>query len=215
MNKVKLNDLVKSQNINIPMYVLKQYSKFNLTLDEFVLLLYLYNNNNIIYDPNLIANDLNISMETVLVSVDSLSNKGLISLDVNKTSNGLLEEKVNLDNFYEKITLSLIDELNDKEESDNNIFSIIEEELGRKLKPNEQEMVIGLQKDYSDELIKAALKEASNNGSTSLRYIDKVLFDWKRQGVKNLDDIKNIKRLENEVPVYNSSIDWFDDDSEI
>ena len=216
MNKVKLNDLVKSQNITVPMYVIKQYSKFNLTLDEFVLLLYLYNNNNIIYDPNFIANELNISMETVLINVDSLANKGLISLDVNKTSNGVLEEKINLDNFYEKITLSLIDELNLEEASDNSIFTIIEDELGHKLKPNEQEMVISLQKDYSDELIKEALKEASNSGSPSLRYIDKVLFDWKRQGVKSLDDIKNIKELEkNDVPIYNSSIDWFDDDSEI
>jgi len=216
MNKVKLNDLVKSQNITVPMYVIKQYSKFNLTLDEFVLLIYLYNNNNIIYDPNFIANELNISMETVLINVDSLANKGLISLDVNKTSNGVLEEKINLDNFYEKITLSLIDELNLEETSDNSIFTIIEDELGHKLKPNEQEMVISLQKDYSDELIKEALKEASNSGSPSLRYIDKVLFDWKRQGVKSLDDIKNIKELEkNDVPIYNSSIDWFDDDSEI
>lgn len=216
MNKVKLNDLVKSQNITVPMYVIKQYSKFNLTLDEFVLLIYLYNNNNIIYDPNFIASELNISMETVLINVDSLANKGLISLDVNKTSNGVLEEKINLDNFYEKITLSLIDELNLEEASDNSIFTIIEEELGHKLKPNEQEMVISLQKDYSDELIKEALKEASNSGSPSLRYIDKVLFDWKRQGVKSLDDIKNIKELEkNDVPIYNSSIDWFDDDSEI
>ena len=216
MNKVKLNDLVKSQNITVPMYVIKQYSKFNLTLDEFVLLIYLYNNNNIIYDPNFIASELNISMETVLINVDSLANKGLISLDVNKTSNGVLEEKINLDNFYEKITLSLIDELNLEEASDNSIFTIIEDELGHKLKPNEQEMVISLQKDYSDELIKEALKEASNSGSPSLRYIDKVLFDWKRQGVKSLDDIKNIKELEkNDVPIYNSSIDWFDDDSEI
>ena len=216
MNKVKLNDLVKSQNVTVPMYVIKQYSKFNLTLDEFVLLIYLYNNNNIIYDPNFIASELNISMETVLINVDSLANKGLISLDVNKTSNGVLEEKINLDNFYEKITLSLIDELNLEETSDNSIFTIIEDELGHKLKPNEQEMVISLQKDYSDELIKEALKEASNSGSPSLRYIDKVLFDWKRQGVKSLDDIKNIKELEkNDVPIYNSSIDWFDDDSEI
>ena len=191
MNKVKLNDLVKSQNITVPMYVIKQYSKFNLTLDEFVLLIYLYNNNNIIYDPNFIANELNISMETVLINVDSLANKGLISLDVNKTSNGVLEEKINLDNFYEKITLSLIDELNLEEASDNSIFTIIEDELGHKLKPNEQEMVISLQKDYSDELIKEALKEASNSGSPSLE-LEK-----------------------NDVPIYNSSIDWFDDDSEI
>ena len=215
MNKVKLNDLVKSQNVTVPMYVIKQYSKFNLTLDEFVLLIYLYNNNNIIYDPNFIANELNISMETVLINVDSLANKGLISLDVNKTSNGVLEEKINLDNFYEKITLSLIDELNLEETSDNSIFTIIEDELGHKLKPNEQEMVISLQKDYSDELIKEALKELVSTGNNNVKLLDRILFDWKRQGVKNVEDIQKAKEMEKTQEVFNSPIEWYDDDSEL
>ena len=215
MNKVKLTDIIKSGNLVVPMYIIKEYSKFNLTLDEFVLLIYLYNHNNIIYDPTIIANDLNIDMEKVLVGIDNLANKGLISLDVNKTENGVLEETINLENFYEKITLSLIDELNDKEESDDTIFSIIEAEFERKLKPMEQEMVVNMQKDYSDELIIEALKEAIQSNNLTLRYIDKILFDWKRQGVKTREDIQNIKKLEETSEVFNSPIEWFNDDAEV
>ncbi len=215
MNKVKLNEIVKSGSITVPMYIMKQYSKFNLTLDEFVLLIYLYNHNKDVYDPSIIVNDLNMPVESVLIGIDSLSDKGLISLDVNKTENGILEEKINLDNFYEKITLSLIDELNDKEESDDTIFSIIEAEFERKLKPMEQEMVVNMQKDYSDELILEALKEAIQSNNLTLRYIDKILFDWKRQGIKNKEDIQNIKKLEETSPIFNSPIEWFNDDAEV
>ena len=211
MNKVKLNELIKSNNLIIPMYVIKECSKFDLTLDEFVLLIYLYNHNNMIYDPELLSNELGITVENILIGIDSLSNKGLINLDVSKTSNGLLEEKINLDNFYEKISLSIISMLTEEEVSDDNLFSIIEKEFNRKLKPMEQERIISLQKDYSDELIKEAVKEAENK---DIRYIDKLLFEWKRQGVKSLDDIKNLKEVSKEpVEVYNYN--WLDDDNEV
>ena len=211
MNKVKLNELIKSNNLIIPMYVIKECSKFDLTLDEFVLLIYLYNHNNMIYDPELLSNELGITVENILIGIDSLANKGLINLDVSKTSNGLLEEKINLDSFYEKISLSIMSMLTEEEVSDDNLFSLIEKEFNRKLKPMEQERIISLQKDYSDELIKEAVKEAENK---DIRYIDKLLFEWKRQGVKSLDDIKNLKEVSKEpVEVYN--FNWLDDDNEV
>lgn len=212
MNKVKLNEFIKSNNLIVPMYVIKECSKFDLTLDEFILLIYLYNNNNMIYDPELLSNNLGITIENVLVGIDSLTNKGLINLDVNKTSNGLLEEKINIDSFYEKITLSLINELTEEEKSDDNLFSLIEKEFNRKLKPVEQERIISLQKDYSDELIKEALAEATINDANNIGYIDKILFDWKRQGIKSLDDIKKMKETVDEPVDSMINVKWFEDD---
>ena len=215
MNKVKLNELIKSNNLIIPMYVIKECSKFDLTLDEFVLLIYLYNHNNMIYDPELLSNELGITIENILIGIDSLSNKGLLSIDVSTTSNGVLEEKINLENFYEKITLSLINELNEEEKSDDNIFSTIEKELDKKLTPNEQEIIVSLQKDYSDELIKEALKELVSTGNNNVKLLDRILFDWKRQGVKNVEDIQKAKEMEKTQEVFNSPIEWYDDDSEL
>ena len=102
MNKVKLNDLIKKGSLNIPMYVIKECSKFDLTLDEFLLLIYLYNHNNMIYDPELLSNELGLTIENVLIGVDSLTNKGLINLDSFTNSNNVLEEKINMDIFYDK-----------------------------------------------------------------------------------------------------------------
>ena len=215
MNKVKLNDLIKSGNITVPMYIIKEYSKLDLTLDEFIILIYLYNHNKDIYDPSIIANALNIEIEKVLIGIDSLSNKGLLSIDVSTTSNGVLEEKINLENFYEKITLSLINELNEEQASDNNIFSTIEKEKDKKLTPSEQEIIISLQKDYNDDLIKEALKELVNTGNNNVKLLDRILFDWKRQGVKNVEDIHKMKEIEKTQEVFNSPIEWYDDDSEL
>ena len=212
MNKVKLTELIKSENIIIPKYVIKECSKFDLTLDEFLLLIYLYNKNNIIYDPELLSNELGLTIDNVLIGIDSLTNKGLVSLDSFTNSNNILEEKINLDVFYDKLTMSIINELNDEEESNNDIFSLIEKEFERKLKPIEHERVISLQQDYSDELIKEALNEAVLAGTLDIRTIDKVLFDWKRQGVKTVDDIKKIKEASEDDVDSIINVKWFEDD---
>jgi len=214
MNKVKLNNLIKEGNIVIPLYIFKLYKKFNLTLDEFIILMYLYNKDGFIFDPLKISEDLGIDIMEVMGYVSVLTDKGIISLDVLKNEKGMLEEKINLSNFFEKISLSLINEFNDDEVvSDNNIYKTIEIEFNRKLTPLECE-VIKEWKDnnYYEELIKEALKEASINGVSNLRYIDKILFEWDKQGIKVPSDIKKSKEIMNDVEIYNCN--WLDDDDE-
>ena len=128
--------------------------------------------------------------------------KGVINLEVNKNEKGKLEEKINLERFFEKLSLSLINEFNEEEPATKNIFSIIEQEFNRKLSPLECEVVKEWQdSNYSDELIKEAIKEASINGVSNLRYIDKILFEWDKQGIKVPSDIKKNKEVD-------KSSDW-------
>ena len=72
---------------------------------------------------------------------------------------------------------------------------------------------------YSEELILGALKEANYNGVPTLRYIDKVLFEWKKKGFKDLKDVDNhIKhQAEDEDPaeLYETKVfdyNWLDED---
>ena len=47
------------------------------------------------------------------------------------------------------------------------------------LSPMEYEIIKAwLDNDMSEELIKEALKEATFNGVSNLRYIDKILYEW-------------------------------------
>ena len=213
MNKVKLNNLIKEGNIVIPLYIFKMYKKFNLTLEEFIILMYLYNKDGMVFDPERICDDLALDIMEVMGYVSVLTDKGLINLDVHKNEKGMLEEKINLERFFEKISLSLINEFNEKEESNENIYSIIEHEFNRKLTPLECEVVKEWQdSNYSDEIIKEAIKEASINGVSNLRYIDKILFEWDKQGIKVPSDIKKNKEIDKEVEIYNCN--WLDDDDE-
>lgn len=214
MNKVKLNDLIKDGNIVIPLYMLRLYKKCNLNLDEFVFLMYLYNKNFTIFDPELIATELNFDIMEVMGYISLLVDKDLVSLDISK-NNGVIEEKISLSNFYEKMSLSLINELGEEtqEPKDENIFLEIEQEFNRKLTPMEREVVMEWQdNNISHELIREALKEASLNGISNLRYIDKILYDWTTKGIRKKDEIKK-EDLDTEIEIFNCN--WLDDDDEI
>ena len=50
----------------------------------------------------------------------------------------------------------------------------------------------------SEELIIEALKEATYNGVSNLRYIDKILYEWGKKGFKNKKDVENHLKRKNE-----------------
>ena len=56
------------------------------------------------------------------------------------------------------------------------------------------EIITDWQKNYNDEIILLALKEAVFNGVNNLRYIDKILIDWNKKGIKNEQDIVNDRK---------------------
>ena len=46
----------------------------------------------------------------------------------------------------------------------------------------------------NEELILGALKEATYNGVSNLRYIDKIIFEWGKKGFKTMEDVnKHLK----------------------
>ena len=47
--------------------------------------------------------------------------------------------------------------------------------------------------EFSQELIVLALKEATYNGANNLRYIDKILYEWKKKGIKTKEDVEKQK----------------------
>ena len=68
-----------------------------------------------------------------------------------------------------------------KEEGE--IYKLFEQEFGRLLSPMEYE-TIGMwfdQDKHSSALIRLALKEAVLSQKLSLRYIDRILFEWKKK----------------------------------
>ena len=214
MNQVKLNELIKSEIINIPLYILKMYKEFNLNVDEMILLLFLYNKDDKVFDPSSFAKSLNMDLSKVLESVSKLADKGLISIVTKTNDVGVKEEIIDLSSLYDKVTLKIISELNEKNDVEENIYDIIKKEFNRDLTPMECERIDEWQKNnYSSELIKEAVKEASLNDVHSIRYIDKILYEWNKNGYKSKNDIKKSNKSKEKVEVY--KCDWLDSDEEI
>ena len=223
MKSSKIVDIFKDGNIVIPIYILKNYKKLKLELNEFIFLMYLYNKGNkTIFDPATFGEELNIGLEEVMNNVSNLSDKNFIKVEVVKNEKGLMEEVVKLDDFYSKMALLVVDDSNNNDTSKSNIFETIEKEFGRTLSPIEYEIIKAwLDNNISEDLIKEALKEATFNGVSNLRYIDKILYEWGKKGFITSEDVKNNKKKRNaskEIPEDKNvdleimDWDWFDDE---
>lgn len=207
----KLMDLLKDGNISIPKYIFFNYRKLNISDTEFIVIMYLISyGNNIIYNPKIISKELNIDIKKVLEIINSLSEKLVLSIKVEKNKSGVIEEYVSLDNFYKKISNVIIEDFTE-EKKDNTIYKVFEEEFGRLLSPMEYQIINEwLNNDMSKELIIAALKEATYNGVNNLRYIDKILFAWKKKGFKKPEDVSSNKRNQKKGDIEIFDYDWLD-----
>lgn len=226
MKNSNLVDIFKDRNIVIPIYLLKNYKNLKLNLEEFILLMYFYNlGDNYLFNPNKFCEELNINLAELMGLVDSLTDKGFIKVDVKKNDKGIVEEVLLLDGFYSKITSIMREDINKKQEdviNNSDIYELIEKEFGRTLSPIEAEIISAwLDNNMSEELIREALKEAVFNGVSSLRYIDKILYEWGKKGIKTVKDVEENrkKRNENKDKYNDSNIDldtlewnWFDED---
>ena len=189
MNKNVIEKLMLVNNhMIIPNYLVKYYKKFDLDIHEFIMLIYFLNSNEkLIFDNKKISNDLFMEQNEVLEIINSLIEKQYISIEMNK-SNGIIEEYISLDLFFKKINACLIE--NDTNDNSSDIYSKFEKEFGRTLSPVEYETISKwIENNIPLNLIEAALKEAILNGVNSIRYIDKILFEWNKKGYKDSTDI--------------------------
>ena len=201
--------MVVNNHLIIPNYFIKYYKKFDLENNELLMLIYLLNcNEKLILDNKKISKDLYLEENEVLNIISSLIEKNYISIEMSK-NNGIIEEYISLDLFYEKINSYLIE--NDKKDNSSDIYSKFEKEFGRTLSPVEYETISKwIESNISLELIEAALKEAILSGVNSIRYIDKILFEWNKKGYKTSSDIINKSKKDEYIEeIYD--YDWLNE----
>ena len=155
-----------------------------------------------------------MSEEQVLEAYSSLMKKKLIKVKAEKDGYGKIIERVCLDNFYNEIKSDAkkCEEKSSKED----IFSIFESSFGRTLSAMDYEIINAwIDRGFSEELVIAALKEAVYNGALNLRYIDKVLYEWNRQGYKTVEDVNNrFKEEKQSDKLFETSVlnfDWLNE----
>ena len=197
--KEQLTKIITSKNLVINEYILKSAILCNLSLNEFIVLIYLINDNNKNFDIELMSNTLGLDVNTTMEAFNSLMLKGLVSLETVKDDLSKYNEVVKLDEFY-KIVEDLVKNVKNKEVKDD-IFKKFEQELGRTMPPTELEMINGwLSDNISEEIIIGALKEAIINGVPKFRYIDKIIYEWNKKGLKTMEDVNNYMKNRNSEP---------------
>ena len=177
---------------------IKEALKRKLSLEEFLVLLYFDNSFDAIFDVPSIAKTLKMDESVVLEAFSKLLEKNLISVDASANNFGKVIEHINLDNYYNGIVED--SKIKIKEQNKKDIFSLFEESFGRTLSEMDYEVIKAwIEKGFSEELILGALNEASYNGVPSLRYIDKVLFEWHKKGFKSMNYVTNHLRNNNDT----------------
>lgn len=181
----KVVNVVREQPFYVPSLLIKNYRKLNINDSELIVLIYLINND-ISFNPKQMANDLNYNLNELMEIINSLTEKKLIKIEI--LNKKVKEEIINLAELYNKLGFIII---NDEVETKTDIFSKFEKEFGRTLSPLEYEAITNWQKEFNDELILLALKEAVYNGVNNLRYIDRIIYEWNKKGIKTEKDIIN------------------------
>ncbi len=203
----KVIDLLKNGYVVIPKLLLKNYRKLKITEKELLLLIILMDNCD--FDPERMAKEVGMSSKEVLTLVSGLTQKDIIVLN-SVTNNNVCDEYIALDNLYEKLALILME--NKEENKSSNIFDTFEKEFARTLSPMEYEIIgAWIEAGFEEETIKLALKEAIYNGVTNLRYIDKILYEWKKKGIKSKKDIANVKKGEQSKNEEVFDYDWLNE----
>ncbi len=193
-----LRNIFTSRDFVINSNIVKCISTIDITLDEFLLVLYFINISSLLNTED-IKEKLGFDEEKIFNTFTSLINKKYIEMIVTN-NNGEVIEQIKLDPLYDRLAL------NKKTETikDTDIFAMFESELGRTLSSFEYEMINKwIEKGVQEDTIKNALKEAVLNGVRNFKYIDKIIYEWSKNGIKN-----KMKEEKHDEDIFD--YDWLD-----
>ena len=220
-----MNDVVKvlkAKNFLINELLIKNIDK-SISLNDFLVFLAILNSSKEVFDCEEIAGILGLSSGEVMTSFNNLIIKELIDYKT-VNENNKIREVISFERFYNKIAENL--QTTSKKVVSSNIYETFQKELVRSLSPVEYEYINAwLDKGMSEDLIIGALKDAVLSGAKNFRYIDRILYDWRKQGFNSMNDVmakrKSVSNVYQEEDNSNSDndieyfdYDWLNDDDE-
>ncbi len=214
----KIIKILENRDMTIPRILFLNYKKIGLDEKELIFIIYIINNIQI-FNPKQISNELALTLNEVMETISNLKSKGILDIQINRIGNKR-NEYISLDGLYNKLAFQIINK-EEKQES-SNIYDIFEKELGRPISPIEYQIIgAWLDNGATEEIITLAIKEAVYNGTTNLRYIDSIINNWTKKGIKNAQDVeksridfkqkkekKKTTQINNEILQY----DWLNDE---
>lgn len=196
--------MMKEKMLVLPSFLIKNYKHLSLNETELVMILQLIafsNEGNRFPTPEQLSAQTTLSPIECMNVIGNLMKNGYLQIETFKDNQNLVYEKYSLNYLFQKLdqwqeriegqgmaaTVTQVN--NDQKKS---IFEQFEEEFSRPLSPIEYETIQQwIDLDLQDPaLIQAALRESVISGKLNFRYIDRILLEWKKSGIKTVDQAK-------------------------
>lgn len=198
MIKDKLYSWFKEGSLTIPSVLLTHYPKMGLDEKEVMLLLQLQNfieKGENFPAPSQLADRMTFEESECLFMIQRLIQRGFVMIE-EEVDRTIGDERYSLQPLYEKMITSYL--VSQKQEEavqvqveGESLYTVFEQEFGRPLSPFECETLAMWQDDeHHPDLIKGALRESVISGKINFRYIDRILFEWKKNGIKTVEQAK-------------------------
>ncbi|KAB7708938.1 DnaD domain protein [Bacillus aerolatus] len=210
--------------VSVPQVLLTHYNELKLTEAELVLLLQIFAcKQKGRHFPTFeeLAARMTISAGECSILIKKLIQQQMIAIE---QGDSLGFESYSLKPLWKKLAEFMMQQsrqsaLHQAMNDEQDLYTCFEQEFGRPLSPLECEtLAIWIDQDHHDAvIIKAALREAVISGKMNFRYIDRILFEWKKQGIETLEQARKygqrfrqnqsspdqVQRSRKAVPFYN------------
>jgi len=174
----------KEYIINWKSLLINYYKSLYLQENEVMVLLMIdlcLQRNTTFVSPDMLALKMNYSVQEIDKIYASLSSRGYV---VNKNENNKLITSLDgiKDVLMSQFLMENVKKVDPNNIDVNNIYSLFENEFGRTLTPFEIDTIRDwVENGFTLDLIKSALGEAIRNKVRSIRYVDRVLLNYRQQ----------------------------------
>lgn len=217
-------DVLLSQMINLPRKLLTDYKKIGLNEQQLAILLQIHiaKHSGVYFPtPEELANHVTMSKDECSMILQTLIQQGYLEI-IDEIDGGIRKESYSLEPLWTRLLN------NDNEPSDKvdfgELFQRFEAEFGRPLSPFEIELINQWIDEQENDIsiIYAALREAVLMSKLNFKYIDRILSEWKRKGIKTeeqaIQTSKGFHKFENQANknthTYDKSLlkyNWLDE----
>ncbi|WP_018922290.1 DnaD domain-containing protein [Salsuginibacillus kocurii] len=200
MNRQLMIDMLRQGHVSIPVLFFDYYKKLGLNEKEVMVLFLVFRfaeDGEPFPTPDMLSERMTVSSEECMTLLRALIQRRFLAIKEEKSEAGVMSESYSLEPFYEQVVSLLCEEADHVNEektmqTERELYDMFERELARPLSPMETETIsMWIDQDgYSFLLIRQALQEAVLAGKLNLRYIDRILFEWQKNGIKTPDEAR-------------------------
>ncbi|MGM8211590.1 DnaD domain-containing protein [Virgibacillus sp. W0430] len=184
---------ILSDQISVPMKLFTSYTSIGLNEQDMMIILQLHcflQRGVQFPTPAELAGHLTINEKECANILRTLIQRNVLEIQQTKNEQNQISEAYSLNPLWKRLFTT--DNSEQKDLHEGSLFILFEQEFGRPLSPFEIETVnVWLDEDnIAPALIKAGLRESVLMGKLNFKYIDRILREWKKKGIKSVEQAR-------------------------